>query len=114
MRDLFEGFKSFTNFIETEFVEERLFGYSYKLKEEDFKRLFGNLAVNLDYKDLPKCLKSQYVTGTSYFLVKHGFDKFIFSRNLNSNLLLLEFSYTDGLEYVRSISFFEKTELIIA
>lgn len=112
MLDLFEGFKSFTSFIEDEFIEDRLFGYSYKLKEEDFEKLFGSLAVNLDYKDLPKCLNP--ITGTSYFLVKHGFDKFIFSRNLNSNLLLLEFSYTDGLEYVRSISFFEKTELIIA
>ncbi len=114
MVNLFEGFDSFTSYVETEFVEGRLFGYSYQIKDDDFKKLFGNLAVNLDYKDFPRCLKSRIVIDTSYFLVKHGFDKFIFSQDLNSKLLFLEYSYTDGLEYCRYITFFENIELTIA
>ncbi len=120
MVNLFEGFKLFTSYIETEFVEDRLFGYNYLLLEEDFNNLFGTLAVKLDYADFPKnliaCLsdEARYDEDKSYFLVKYGFDKFIFSRGLNTTLLSLEYSYTDGLEYVLCRSFFENIKLITA
>lgn len=106
MVDLFEGFKSFTSFIEDEFIEDRLFDYQYTLSKEAFEQFFGNLAVPLDYDDLPKSLK--YVKGLSYFKIQHGFDKLIFSNDLISNIFLLEYSYTDGLEYVKSDLSFEE------
>ncbi len=110
MVDLFEGFKSFTNFIETEFVGGRLFDYQYTISRKAFKQLFGNLAVPLSYDDLPVCLK--YIKGISYLQVRHELNKFIFSHEPNSNFLFIEYSFTDGLEYVRNESSFE--ERIIA
>lgn len=111
MVDLFEGFKAFTNFIETEFVEGRLFGYQYTISKKSFEQQFGNLVVHLDYDDLPECLKC--IKGRSYWQIRYEFNKFIFSHEPNSNFLLMEYSLTDGLEYVRNeLSF--RTECIIA
>lgn len=99
---IYAGFNLVTNFIETEFIEERLYITQYILDVAGYNFLFGNLGEPIDKKDLPWHLGPSDINDLHYIKVQNGLDKFIFSYMEDCNIIFLEYSYTDGLEYIRA------------
>lgn len=97
---IYEGFKAYISLIEEEFINDRLYSNEYMLDSNSFYQYFGDLGERLKDSDLPQFL-SDPDENEYYIKVQHGLDKFIFLHTEDLNFIL-EYSYTDGLEYIRN------------